>query len=124
MTGTTGVSEAIVTEIQPAAFAVSWHVRPVGAVVTVTGEIDLETAPAVDAALTEAAAQAPVLALDLSGVTFLGSAGLGLLVSWHHRHDSFLVVAPRPAVTRVMAITGLDQALTVVSELPDHDATV
>jgi anti-sigma B factor antagonist len=57
--------------------------RRAGAVVlSVCGEVDLATAPALGAVLTLALRCVPaVLVVDLSGVDFLGAAGLAVLVA-------------------------------------------
>ncbi len=54
-----------------------------GAVVlSVCGEVDIGTAPALDDALTAALRCTPaVLVVDLSGVDFLGAAGIAVLVA-------------------------------------------
>lgn len=54
------------------------------AVVTVGGEIDSFTAPALEAAIAEALAVDPTaLIIELSTVTFLASAGLQILAATH-----------------------------------------
>lgn len=90
-------------------------------IVEVGGEIDLVSAPVVDAQLRAAEAlvmsSAPVV-LDLTGTAFFGSAGLALLV----RHASrcaelgsrFRVVADHPAVLRPLNVTGLGHLVEVV----------
>lgn len=55
-------------------------------VVPVTGEIDVSTAPALrDTALALLNRGTPHLVLDLRGVTFMDSTGLGSLLRIHHR---------------------------------------
>jgi anti-sigma B factor antagonist len=59
-------------------------------VLTVSGEVDIDSGPRLQAALDEIidvpAGRAPSgLVLDLTGVTFLGSAGLAVLVDAHER---------------------------------------
>jgi anti-sigma B factor antagonist len=52
-------------------------------VLTVVGEIDVATVPRLDAALTEACDTGRTrIELDLSGTTFMDSAGLHLLLTW------------------------------------------
>lgn len=103
----------------------SWQVATGGVVVTVVGEVDMETAPRLDAGLAEAAEQADAatpLLLDLSGTTFLGSAGLQVLATWHERcraaGSALVLVAPHRAVTQVLRITGLHSVLTMASTVP------
>jgi anti-anti-sigma factor len=79
---------------------------------TVTGEVDLSSVETflseADACLREADT---VLALDLGGVTFIDSSGLGTLVrirNLAHDRDKRLVLANVPAsVERLLALTGL-----------------
>ena len=53
------------------------------AVVTATGEIDVETAGSVAEAVTESLARSPRVLLDLNEVTFIDSTGLGVIVRAH-----------------------------------------
>lgn len=89
-------------------------------VVEATGEVDLDTAPrlreAIAVALDEAADGACVV--DLTGVTYLGSAGLTALVDATReaaaRQEPLRIVvdANRPVI-RPIEITGLDQVLNL-----------
>lgn len=94
-------------------------------VIRVTGELDLLTAPILDELLSEAEAgsvDAP-LVLDLTGVTFMASAGLALLMKYDERCGvagrALRVVANDRAVLRPIALTGLMTRVTVVSTLGD-----
>ncbi len=82
--------------------------HPGSTVLTVTGEIDICTAPDLEAALQ----QVPLtdLILDLSAVGFLGAVGLRLIVDTRHRlhtRHHRLVVVESPHVPRLTRITGL-----------------
>lgn len=92
-------------------------------VLTVRGEVDMVTAPAlaqeVGAALREAPA---LLVVDLTAVRFLSSAGLAVLVDAQARATSgtvFRVVANSPGTLRVLELTGLDRTLAVHASLDD-----
>ena len=93
-------------------------------VVQASGELDMLTAPRLSAQLDQAEAivvpPAPVV-LDLTGLTFLGSAGLAVLLSHHERCaalGSTLRIRPGGrAVTRPLAMTALDRVLNLVPEL-------
>jgi anti-sigma B factor antagonist len=106
-------------------FTVRCQRIPAGVLVSASGEIDMDTAPALEQALLAAAehttARFPLL-LDLREVSFLGSAGLNLMVACHQRcraaGTSLVVVAPRRSVARVLRITAVDTVLNVVPELP------
>jgi len=85
------------------------------------GELDLSTTEKVERELTRVEAQAPsVLVLDLSGLKFLDSTGLRLVVGADQRAraaDRRLVVVKGPAaVHRVFSITKLDERLEMVDE--------
>ncbi len=62
--------------------------------------------------------------IDLSGTTYLDSAGINLLFALGEEMRSrqqrlALVVADPSPIARMIALTGLDQALTVHRTLPD-----
>lgn len=85
----------------------------------VRGEVDTLTAPRLDAALGELLAGPGDLALDLEGVTFLASSGLGVLIDAARRaaRDGrrLYVVATGRAVLRPLEVTGSAQLFTVLS---------
>ena len=82
------------------------------AVVTLTGEIDLATAPQLKSRLTGLLAQGfGRFVLDLSGVRHMDSTGLGVMVGFRRRlpDNSLLVIAAATANVRaVIELTGLD----------------
>lgn len=91
-------------------------------VVRAGGELDMLTAPRLSGQLDLAEAivvpPAPVV-LDLSGLTFLSSAGLSLLLE-HDRRCAELgsrleIVPGGRAVTRPLEATGLDEILTITT---------
>ncbi|MCE6994659.1 STAS domain-containing protein [Saccharothrix sp. S26] len=86
-------------------------------VVSVSGEVDMLTAPQLRAGALPHLDAGSTLVLDLSGVSFLGSAGLAVLVeaSQHakRRDAQFRVVAVERAVTRPLAATGLGEVFSV-----------
>ncbi|QQQ74660.1 STAS domain-containing protein [Saccharothrix sp. 6-C] len=86
-------------------------------VVGVSGEVDMLTAPQLRAESLRHLDAGSTLVLDLSGVSFLGSAGLAVLVeaSQHakRRDAEFRVVAVARAVTRPLAATGLGGVFSV-----------
>lgn len=89
----------------------------------VGGEIDLVTAPSFEKAINEVLADEPRnLVIDLSGVTFLASAGLQLLVSTNERiggSAGFAVVADGPSTSRPIELTDLDKIFDLFSSLDD-----
>lgn len=57
---------------------------PRGTVITVTGELDMDTCPALRQATTTATASQTALHLDLAGVPFMDVTALHLLLDLHH----------------------------------------
>ncbi len=89
-------------------------------VVEVGGEVDVYTAPKLDAELTSLVGSGKsVIVVDFSGVEFLDSTGLGVLVkALKHVKEaggSLSVVATSERIIKVFRITGLDAAI------PLHD---
>jgi len=98
-------AEALSVDIIPAenADAIVYRLR---------GSLDLETAPSMRAALTEAAAEGKHdLIVDLSQLEFLDSTGLGTLVGAHRRtleHNGRLrLIVGTGTIQRLLNITGL-----------------
>ncbi|MET9496140.1 STAS domain-containing protein [Streptomyces sp. NPDC006552] len=89
---------------------------PEGPVVTLTGDLDYETAPELLAAVTALAAPAgTTVTLDLSGVEFLDSGGINVLLraraALQERGAELAVRRPSAVVERIFHITGLDTVL-------------
>ncbi|SHN42692.1 STAS domain-containing protein [Cryptosporangium aurantiacum] len=81
--------------------------------ITLSGEIDLLAADALEAALATAAdAQPSDVVVDLTGVTFIGSQALSFLVRLHHltAEEGRLTTLQRvpPLVRKAMVTVGLD----------------
>ena len=88
------------------------------AVVTVGGEVDLDTASQLgDHALDAVRDVSPHVVLDLTGVTFMDSTGLKVLLSVQRRAElaggSFGVAGPSRSVRKILALTGLDQTFAI-----------
>ena len=92
-------------------------------VVSVGGEIDLSTAPAFEAAIAGALAEEPaVLVIELSGVQFMASAGLRILVATQEKVSKsaqVAVVASTAATSRPIELTGLDKVFSLYPTLDD-----
>jgi anti-sigma B factor antagonist len=101
--------------------------RPGSAVLEVQGEVDTLTAPQFSAAVDELMNDRDnTLVVDLSGVTFLASSGLAVLIQAAHRAEERgarlrLVVATR-AVQRPLEITGTDQLFDMHADVRDATA--
>ncbi|ORB84530.1 anti-anti-sigma factor [Mycobacterium kansasii] len=93
------------------------------AVLSIGGEIDLVTAPALEEAIGGVVADNPsALIIDLSGVEFLGSVGLKILASTYEKLGSaaqFGVVARGPATRRPIHLTGLDKTFALYPTLDE-----
>jgi anti-sigma B factor antagonist len=80
-------------------------------VVHVVGEIDTLTAPVLRTRLDEHLTEVELLVLDLTDVTFLGSAGLAVLVAARDEADRhghrFTLVPGSRIVVRALEATGL-----------------
>ncbi len=86
--------------------------------VTVVGEVDTFTAPVLRSSLDSQLEQSPrELVIDLSGVQFLGSAGLAVLVetqkSAKAKDVGLTLIATTRAVTRPLEVTGLIDLFTI-----------
>ena len=92
------------------------------AVVTVDGEIDLDNASDLsEVALAAMQEIGPSVVLDLSGVTFMDSTGLKVLLAVHKRAElaggRLVLAGPTRSVNRVVGITGFDQMFTVCEDV-------
>lgn len=94
------------------------------AVVTVSGDLDMLTAPQLRGLLGELLAQTPkVLVVDLTAVAFLGSAGLAALMRAHEQAGGveLRIVASAREIHRAFTVTGLDEVLALY---PSRDAAL
>lgn len=87
-------------------------------VVAVHGDTDVRVVHELEARLSEVIDEAPAaLVLDLSGVTFLDSMALGVLLSGLKRLGEsggrLRVVTPRPDVRRIFEVTLLDRLFDI-----------
>jgi len=114
-------------DVEPARAELSIEARAMGdrTVLTVRGELDLYTAPALrDRVLAVAAEGQRRLVIDLSGVPFMDSSGLGVIVACLKRlresgGDLALVTAPGSPPSKLLSLTGLDRAIPT-SSTPDE----
>lgn len=86
------------------------------AVLTVVGDLDLSTATVLQGAVDTARDENPdALIIDLTGVGFLASAGMSVLVNAHKTAQGhgieFAVVATGAATARPLQLVGLDEIL-------------
>src|SRR3954464_15385462 len=119
----------------PVSFEVSWSLLDEStALVTVVGEIDFETAPRFDQALSDAVQDKRThgMVVDLSGVSFLDSSALNALIRCFERQklrmEGLCLVARDSRVTTLLeearldqsfaSYRGRDQALRYVTDRP------
>jgi anti-sigma B factor antagonist len=87
-------------------------------VLKLAGEIDMLTAARLSSVVNEILAEAPVrIVLDMTGVTFCDSQGLGTIVvltkKASHSQSVLMLTNVGDFLIRVLDITGLRSALTV-----------
>ncbi|MFF0865285.1 STAS domain-containing protein [Nonomuraea sp. NPDC003560] len=95
------------------------------ALVAIAGEIDLYTAPHLQAEFTRLLQDEPSrVVIDMSAVDFCDSTGMNVLLSalkrMKERGGVLEVAAPRPAVRKILQVTGLVSVFTVHDELPQE----
>jgi len=86
--------------------------------VSATGEIDMSTVDVLESELTMAREEGSTALLDLSGVTFIDSTGLHLLLEASHSSAvsdwGFFIVRPSEAVQRLIEVSGTADRIMVV----------
>jgi anti-sigma B factor antagonist len=85
--------------------------------VSAAGEIDMSTVDVLKCELTRAREEGSTVLLDLSGVTFIDSTGLHLLLEASQSSAvsdwGFFVVRPSTAVLRLLAVSGTADLIMV-----------
>jgi len=91
-------------------------------IVTISGEIDLYTAPRLHSELGAVLADGmPTrVVIDMSGVEFCDSTGMNVLLSClrrvRERGGELEIASPKPAVRKILQVTGLDSVFTLVDD--------
>jgi anti-sigma B factor antagonist len=92
-------------------------------IVTVGGEIDMQTAVGLDRAISSASRRALHVIVEMSEVSFVDSMGLGVLVGARNRAQegggSILLVSPPEAVRRLLTGTQLQRSFPVFDTLDE-----
>jgi len=87
-----------------------------GTVVSVSGELDVASSQLLERELAKLD-EAPLVVVDLRGLTFIDSTGLGVLVRAHQvaqeQGRRFGLVRGNGQVSRLLSLTGLDEELLV-----------
>jgi anti-sigma B factor antagonist len=93
------------------------------AVVSISGSVDMLTAPGLADAIDTALAKKPSgLIVDLSKVEFLGSAGISVLMKTRDtlgETTQFCVVADGPATHRPLTLLGINELMLLSRRLDD-----
>jgi anti-anti-sigma factor len=112
-----------VSGIGPAPFSVAVDDANGRLRVAVRGELDLATAPRLEAALVPPLRDGASAVLDLRDLDFMDSTGVRVIVAAHHAaqesggHFALVRTDPAGPVGRVLEISGLDAVLDIVDEL-------
>lgn len=97
-------------------------------IVTVSGELDLVTAPQLSESMKLVLEKQPSsVVIDLSKVGFLASAGMSLLASTHQDlagAAGFAVVADGPSTGRPLSLVGLDEVFGIYATVEEALAAV
>jgi anti-sigma B factor antagonist len=93
-------------------------------IVTVSGEVDIYTSPALKAVLTGPDAEGcQRMIIDLNGVGFIDSSGLGVLVGALRRAKEagvdLLLVSSQGTFGRILRITGLDAVFVLYATVDE-----
>lgn len=104
--------------------SITSETRGEATIVHVGGEIDVYTAPALREHLDEHISQGRLLlVLDLAGVSFMASTGLGVLVGRlklvRAANGAMLLVCSSERILSVFSITGLDKVFQIFPTVDD-----
>ena len=94
-------------------------------VVTVGGEVDVSTAPTLQAELNSIPAATARVVVDLSEVMFLDSTGIGVLIAAMNRlsdggrDGTMQLVVTRPHILKVLEVTGLTSIFDIHGSLEE-----
>ena len=107
--------------------AVDVERAPYGALVAIKGELDLATVPRVNAAFAaEPVASAGAVVIDLTGVAFMDSTGLGALVTFERelaaRGGRLVLACPEGPARLLLDVTGLAEQLAVFATRAEAEA--
>ena len=98
--------------------------EPGYAVVSVAGEIDAGTEQALREALTSVRARGVLrVVVDLAGVAFLASSGIGVLMAARRvlaaEGRSLVLASPRGEVAQILSLTGVSEVIPVAPTVAD-----
>ena len=99
-------------------------------VIRIRGEIDHHSAVSVRAGVDDvlAARQPERVFLDLSGVDFMDSSGLGLVMGRYtlvkELGGAFAVVDPSPAIMRIFKLAGMERLIQIETTKQEGDGSI
>ena len=93
-------------------------------ILSLTGQLDVATAPRVRQSLIEAQySAASRVVLDLSGVEFIDSMGLGVIIGGLKRarshHGELVIVCDRERILHIFEITRIESIVRIVPTIGD-----
>jgi anti-anti-sigma factor len=100
-------------------------------VVTIRGELDMNTSPELERSLDAAsAAQAPAILIDLSECEFIDSTGVAMIIRAWQRVDRnggdgngrLVLCCPNSQVRRLLDITGVESSISMHDSLDNARA--
>jgi anti-sigma B factor antagonist len=100
---------------------VQTQTRSGSVVVRVAGEIDMDSAPEVAAALEPYFGNTPHIVVDLGQVTFMDSSGLSVFVAAQQQVGSgqLTLVAVPDRIMRLLELTGLNSVFTIAADVDE-----
>lgn len=93
------------------------------AIVTLSGDVDLESSPRVRGALLECVKSRSNVVVDMSAVQYIDSSGVASLVeafqTARKNGSGFVLASVSEAALRVLELARLDKVFTIVAEVAD-----
>ncbi len=93
------------------------------AVVSLSGDVDLESSPRVRSALLDCVRMKRTVVVDMAGVSYIDSSGVASLVeafqSARKSHTRFVLARVSDAAMRVLELARLDRVFTIVGDVAD-----
>jgi anti-sigma B factor antagonist len=107
-------------------FAIAVTTDDACTVVSVVGELDVATAPALREHLERAIDGGGLVVADLLGVTFIDSTALGVLIGALKRSESagggLRIAVAEPRILKIFEITGLTELFSIFPTLGEASA--